>query len=285
MTWIKRNLFFLISLLVAVGLMGAGGYYFYTTYKEEGDLTGQIAEQYDQLKNLTNKKPNAGKAGPGNVDNVAAAQEQTKAALALAAKLRAGFQPVHMAETSANFQHQLDGSVSEMKAAAQQAGVALPTDYHFTFQTESKMVNLPAKTFPELAGHLSEIQAICQVLFDAKINSLEYLQRPMVAAIETNGPDFLPPTAAAASSPLADITPYKVSFHCFSGELGAVLAGLANSPHGFIVKYVDVDPGSGAHQATGVPRPARGGRPATFLNENLLGITLLIDVVQPKNAK
>ncbi len=286
MTWIKRNLWFLISLLIAVGCMGAGGYYFYTQYQAEGDLTVKIAEQYDLLKQLTTKKPNPGKAGTGNVDNVAAAQEQTQAAQALVAKLRVGFQPVRPVETTANFQHQIDGSVGEMKAAAQQAGVTLPTDYHFTFQAESKMVNLPAKTFPELAGHLSQIQAICSILFQAKINSLENLQRPVVAEIETNGPDYLPGSAMPAANPLANMTPYKVTFHCFSGELGAVLAGLASSPHGFIVKYVDVDPGSGVHLPATLPQvDPKLRRPVPFLNENLLGITLLIEVVQPKTAK
>ena len=50
MTWIKRNLFFLVGTLVALALIGAGGWYFYKQYKAEGDLTNQIEDQYTPTK-------------------------------------------------------------------------------------------------------------------------------------------------------------------------------------------------------------------------------------------
>jgi hypothetical protein len=48
---------------------------------------------------------------------------------------------------------------------------------------------------------------------------------------------------------LAVLTPYQITFRSFSPEVGEVLAGFASSPHGFIVKSINVQP-AGAAAAT-----------------------------------
>ena len=40
---------------------------------------------------------------------------------------------------------------------------------------------------------------------------------------------------------LAVLTPYEVTFRCFSSELAAVLAGLASSPYALLVKTINVE--------------------------------------------
>ena len=49
----------------------------------------------------------------------------------------------------------------------------------------------------------------------------------------------------------AVITPYEVAFHCFSGELAAVLSSFAADPHGFVVRGVNVEPGVTAEATSG----------------------------------
>ena len=46
---------------------------------------------------------------------------------------------------------------------------------------------------------------------------------------------------------IAVITPYEVTFRCFSTELGAMLSGYASSPHALVVRGINVEPaGTGA---------------------------------------
>jgi len=283
MTWIKRNLFFLVSILVAVALIGVGGYfYLYNQYQREVLLRDDISKSFKDLADLAAKRPHPGSSRTGGTDNVTAAKEQTTNVMELAKKLRDNFKPIPVPSTSGNFSHQLDLSLGEMRATASQAGVGLPNaTYAFTFQTETKMVNLPPASFPQIATYLSEIKAICDILFEAKVNSIDSISRPVIASLETNGPDFIPGETNA--SPQADITPFKVSFRCFSGELATVMSDLASSPHGLVVKYVDVDPGTVPTAMVTPPKP--GGRPAVFLNENQFQVTMLIDIVKPKPVK
>ena len=78
MVWIKRNLFFVIGSLVALGLMGVGVFYLLKQISEEQRLANDIQKHYATLTTLTTQKPHP---GAGAIDNIAAAKEQ-------AAKLR-----------------------------------------------------------------------------------------------------------------------------------------------------------------------------------------------------
>ena len=218
------------------------------------------------------------------VDNVKTAQEQTAAAGHLVEQLRASFQPMARPDGSAGILSQLDRTIRELRGAAQQAGVGIPADYYFTFQGERNKVSLPPREYAELPLYLAEVKGICDILFAAKINSLDSLQREMISGVETNGPDFVS-TAVTNTSPLVDMTFYKANFQCFSGELAAVLSELASSPHGYIVRFVDVDPGVSAHSNKRPAVPGRGARPVTYLNEGLLKVTLSIAVAKPKPPK
>jgi hypothetical protein len=124
-----------------------------------------------------------------------------------------------------------------------------------------------AASHNKLAVHLGEIKTICDVLFAAKVNSLEFLRREIASPTDdTNMSDYLPPDEKTISTPLADLTPYRVSFQCFSGELASVLANFASSPYGLIVKSVNVEPasasagGPGSMVSDGMPF-APGGPP------------------------
>ena len=75
---------------------------------------------------------------------------------------------------------------------------------------------------------MAEVKAICAVLFQAKINSLDNIRRERVSEDDLKGPqtDYLPDKSV--TNELAVLSPYEVSFRCFSPELAAVLAGFAS---------------------------------------------------------
>ena len=91
MAWIKRNLYFLISSLVAVALLGLAGYYFYANWRLNNDNLEKLNSAYNELKDLANARPN-----PGNdkISNIDIANQERAQLLGVIEKERAYFKPV-----------------------------------------------------------------------------------------------------------------------------------------------------------------------------------------------
>jgi len=145
-------------------------------------------------------------------------------------------------------------------------GVTLPTDYYFTFQAQKTMLAIPQNVLPQLAARLAEVKVICGLLFDARINSLESIRREALSNDDTNGPDYLPAGQATVSTPLAEMTPYEITFNCFSGELASVLGNFASSPYGLVVKSMDIEPADLGGSMTGAIPGAMPGNPYQYQN-------------------
>lgn len=73
MAWIKRNLFFVIGGILAIGLLGSAGFYIYKGWSRNVAALNDLNEIYSTLKELTSKKPS-----PGNekINNIEAAKQQ-----------------------------------------------------------------------------------------------------------------------------------------------------------------------------------------------------------------
>jgi hypothetical protein len=80
----------------------------------------------------------------------------------------------------------------------------------------------------------------------------------------------------------ATITPYSVTFKCFSADLGTVLSSLASSDHCFIVKGINVIPSGEAGMAgqNGAPSAPVAMPGNVVLDEKLLQVTLAIEAVK-----
>src|SRR6266436_1233264 len=52
MLWIKRNLSLALGGLIALGLLGFGGYYFWTNYQANNAVEAKLTEAQEQLKRL-----------------------------------------------------------------------------------------------------------------------------------------------------------------------------------------------------------------------------------------
>jgi hypothetical protein len=252
MDWIKRNLYFLIGSVVALALMGLAGWYLYSKWEANNTLLGQLDEQYAKLKRLYEQKPHP---GSGNVDNIQAAKDQQKQLRAWTKKACEHFQripPIPLTQsgkvTAQEFTYALSRTIDQLQRAANSANVTLPPKnsttgqtYSFSFEEQRPKLNFAAGSLDPLSVQLGEVKVICDVLLQAKVNSLDALRRERVSEDDQKGPQTDYIADKSTTNELAVLTPYELTFRCFSSELASALAGFASSPYGLIVKTINVE--------------------------------------------
>jgi hypothetical protein len=296
MAWIKRNLFFAIGGAIALALLGAAGFYDYKSWQRNSTAFENLNEIYSDLKNVSSQKPSPGNA---KVDNIEAARDQERQLRAWIKKARNHFEPVSPIPNPTNgpvsseaFKNALDRTVSQLQHEAVGANVQLPPQYEFSFTAQSDKVRFAPDSLEPLSAQLGEVRTISEILFSARINALDSVQRLRVSDDDTAGPQSDYIDDQPVKTELAVLTPYEVTFRAFSGEIAATLAAFASSPHGFIVKAINVQPAgavTGGADTTQPPAPeamspGRSGL-QTVLNEQLLRVTLMVEIVNlsPRN--
>ncbi len=316
MSWIKRNLYFLVGGVVAVALLGLAGWYCYSKWQLNNENLTELDKAYENWKRII-----GGPTNPGNeqVNNIEIAREQQKAVRAKVREVQKYFVPISPipnpargAVSKEDFYSALRSTILQLQKDAANSGVTLTQPgYYFSFEAEKRLFNLAPGSLGPLTVQLGEVKAICDVLFRAKINSLDNLQRERGASDEQGlQSDYLEPSLLPVTNDLAVLTPYVVQFHCFSAEVAGVLSGFGNDRHGFIVKAINVEPaggGSSVDPLTGVAPVAPGtyepmmgqrfgvaGNPGAaptargqqvVLDEKPLKVTLVLDVVKLLSKK
>src|SRR5260221_4423656 len=91
MSWIKRNLYFLIGALVALVLMGFSGWYLFSKYELNNQWIDKLNQAYKNLEDFNAQKL---RPGSGQVDNVALAKEQQQQLRSYIQNVRKFFQPI-----------------------------------------------------------------------------------------------------------------------------------------------------------------------------------------------
>jgi len=293
MAWIKRNLFFVLGGILALGLLGAAGFYNYKGWSHNSAAFEELNEIYGTLRNVTSQKPS-----PGNnkVDNIAAAREQERQIRDWIRQAADYFQPIapipstgNNAVSSEAFAAALRRTIDQLQHEAEANSVTLPPKYNFSFEAQRSLVKFSG-SLGALAAQFGEVKTISEILFAARVNSLDGIQRVRVSDDDANGPQADYFDDHSVTNNLAVLTPYQITFRSFSPEIAQVLAGFASSPHGFIVKSISVQaagtlaatsPDATAPSPTPVPTvtPGRGGL-QTVLNEQLLRVTLVVEVVK-----
>jgi hypothetical protein len=291
MGWVKRNLLFTIGGIIALLLLGAAGYYDYTSWSHNSEKFDQLNEIYSKLNELNNQKP---APGNGKVDNIKTARDQETEVRDWINRTGDYFKPIapipdSPTVSSEDFAAQLRRTIDLLQREAEAASVQLPPKYGFSFEAQRSIVKFAPGSLPTLAVQLGEVKTLAEVFFAARVNSLDGIQRCRVSDDDTPGPASDYNSDTSVTNNLAILTPYVITFRGFSAELAAVLSGLAASPHGFIVKGISVQPAGATTQGqTPVPPPPvgvrKGGLP-TVLNEQLLRITLSIEIVKPLPKK
>ena len=263
MGWIKRNLWFVISGAVALGLLGAGGFYIYKDWTRNSDAAGKLDEIYGTLNNLQQQKP-----APGNdkIDNTRLAREQHQQLRAWVQTAGKFFQPIPAIPagnvTSEAFAGALRRTVDTLQHEAEYASVTLPPKYDFSFSAQRPLVKFAAGSLEPLAVQLGEVKAIAETIFSARVNDLDSIQRVRVSDDDNAGPvgDYI--DQHSITNDLAVITPYVVTFRCFTPELARVIGAFAAASNTFLVKAINIQP---AGAATASPGDMAAGMPPGML--------------------
>jgi len=310
MGWIKRNLFFVIGGILALGLLGAAGYYTWASWASNAKAFDDLTTVVQNLKSLNDQKPS-----PGNEknDNIKAAKEQEKQLQDWLASSANNFMPIDPIPqgqvTGANFSGALQSTLGQLRHEADAAGVLLPPKFDFSFTAESDRMTFTPSGLGPLAEQLGEVAVISRILYAARVNALDGIQRVRASDDDASGQpsDYI--ENRPVTNELAIIEPYVITFRAFTPELAAVLSDLATAKNAFIVKAVSVTradnsgaagPIGGGDQPSGMPPMARGpgdfpqptsmpgamppavgrGGLQTVLKEQLLRITLEVQIVK-----
>jgi hypothetical protein len=310
MAWIKRNLFFAIGGAVALLLLGAAAFYDYQGWSHNATAFDKLNEIYATLKQLNDQKPSPGDGK--NINNTQTAKDQEHEIRAWVEKAGNYFKPIAPIPsspevTSEAYAAALRRMIDQLQHEAEAASVQLPPKYSFSFEAQRSIVRFAPGSLGPLAVQLGEVKTIAEILFAARVNSLDGIQRSRVSEDDVAGSQSDYIAEVATTNELVVMTPYAVTFRSFTPELAAVLAGFAASPNGFIVKGVNVSPagltpatggfgrgeGPGGMPGEGFAPPAnpaagagagKGGL-ASFLNEQLLRVTLEVVIVKPLPKK
>ena len=291
MGWIKRNLFFVIGGVLALGALGWAGFYDYQSWKGNTEALNQLTQTYNTYHDLVNRKPS-----PGNekIDNIKAAKDQEQELRDWIRQARTYFAPIPPIPnvtngplTSEVFAGALHRTIDQLTRDAAKSSVTILPQYSFSFEAERSRVTFAPGGLAPLAKQLGEVKAICEILFTAGINELDGIQRERESDDDATGPqtDYL--TDVGVTNAMAVMTPYLLTFRAFSPEVAKVLAGFASSPNGFIVKGINVQPAGNYAGAgdMGQPTPATPVLPSagglqTVMREQLLRVTLEVEIVK-----
>ena len=252
MAWIKRNLALVIGIAVSLLLLvGAGGYLVANEaqdYARDEDLA-KLKVKLDSLRSGT--FPSEANIGAVRTNVIQVLKFTTEAERILASEPP---KPVNV-----SFSVHLPRVLDEMRRDATNAGVELPPKYDFTFGEVKGMSRIPGYGIEPLNSRLAEMKTICDALFKARVRGIESLQRLAAFADELKGPDLLldrtEQTNSLATGVNVTITPYRVVFRGFSGDLAVVLNTLSGTKDFFVVREVLVEPAGGGLGGAGMMNP------------------------------
>lgn len=183
MDWVKNNIGLVIGGLLALFLMILAGGFLYTQMKAEGSAQSNLEMGFTDLRKLLTRNPHPGDPEKG-VDNIGAVKtEQERLSSNLLLPLRKLFKPFVVPKDLDNFKFKslLEEKVASMQRAAERSGTDLPmegdTKYSFSFSDIRPKVDFASETLAPMAFQLLQIEALSQVLFDAKVHSINAIQR------------------------------------------------------------------------------------------------------------
>jgi hypothetical protein len=236
MAWIKRNLYFVITVAVALGVTGYCGYLLYSALGDNADASTKYASAKSQLEELQHSSPYP------TPENIRSAQEDAVRVKAFLAEFHKPFSafPTPPKMDVREFNTYLLKIIAQFGAGATNAGVGMHPDYAFSFSQQLPKINHPAEAIGPWMQELEEIKAILQILYTAKINYLERIKRVAVCTDDSGSDDYI--QFNNTTNTWGVVSPYVVNFRAFSGEIANVLAGIAASSNCFIVKAIYVSP-------------------------------------------
>lgn len=244
MVWIKRNLVFLLGVVVALVVLGGAAAFTFFNYGRQAEAVQKLGTATNEFNQILNQKPFP------NTENIEATRQNTE----VVAQFVNGAGRVFTAKqyprlTGQKFQIYLINALAQLQRDATNANVTIPPGYNFTFGSLLRLPNLLAYSIEPLTIKFAEVQALCRVLFEARVHALESLDRlpayPGERADVGFMTDLVVNTNMTTEGGVVISTPYRITFRGFTTELSAVLNGLARSDTFFVVRKLDVSPSTG----------------------------------------
>jgi hypothetical protein len=328
MVWIKRNLFFVLSVAVGVLLVLGAGYYLWTNYNENITAQNELETKHNEFAKYAEASPQPTKE---MVTSVKDQQKEIETVLAEFKKhmgggsVEAGATTTNAVGTNApgtnapgvivpvlkdeHLAAEVSRTLVYLQAAATNSGVNLPPQYYFTFGNLINRLSFNSNSLAPFITQLHEVRNLCDVMFAAKVNTLDGLRRVPAGIEDVGGGEYLPCGSVTNESGIH--TPYEISFRAYTAELQDVVNGFLRSTNGFTIKYINIEPGAGGisyssgsegggevQNYSARRRRPRGGMeagadamaavvptnqgPVTIVSEKLVKVTMIIDVVKPK---
>ena len=284
MAWIKRNLALVISGIIALGLLGFGGWYFYSAVQRNAEIDNEIEQTKRDIEGFLSKPvtPNA-----SNLVLVRRELDRMNQFIGESRKLFPPTPPPTEPLNALSFKSMLETTINDLYQQAKTVGIQLPTNYYFSFEAQRLPVTFAPESLLPLRDRLFEVQMLASTLISARVNRLEAVRRaavpgekPTAAANVPGGDDYVKGTPRVNQETGMMLWPYELSFQCFSAELATVLESLQKAKYGFVIKGVSSEPVLEPGKVKTTNAPPRGTM-ETVINERLLRITLQVEVIKP----
>jgi hypothetical protein len=299
MTWIKRNLIFVITLLVGVLLIGWAVWSWMGVKAEDDQAKTDFEAVMNELNGLRVMNPYP---TPENIEAAKAEANQMRGLLGDFQKVFAPFPPVPAMDEK-SFAAELSRRVAVWQTQARTAAVKMPSeDYGFSFDGLRGLLSFPSNCIPVWLEQFNEVNGIVDIVLRSHVNEVTTLMRVPVYPGDQGGQMFVPTTWVTNN--LGVVAPYQLDILCFSRDLASVLEGFDNATNCYVVKSVTVRPTvNNANQPGGVPgpnlaeqrfqrplpQPGRGGPKGptgvTIIREKPLFVSLVVDAIQVKATK
>ena len=242
MAWIKRNIPFVIGLVVALAMVGVGIFYLLAQMERASTATADLESSNRKLDEMLAHDPFP------EPKNIAAAKAEQVRLQQFQAQALGMFQTNYVPKDldSERFQLLLLSTLAELERAAAESGTKLPAaDYSFTFTPQKGNTQIPVGRLGELAAQINDIRALAKYLFSAKIHALSHLKRAGTSTNDYGNADILTEKKTLTDPATgAVLRQYEVQFQSFSGEVGAVLSAFANAPETIVVRALNIQRGN-----------------------------------------
>src|ERR1041385_4591044 len=139
MSWIKRNLFFVIGAAVTLALLAGSGFYTWTGWTHNAKALEDLNQKYADLKALIDKSPSP---GDKKVNNIEIAKQQTKQIREIFDVAGRRFERIPSIPEGTNltveaFVGSLSRTIARLQQDATNASVNLLPRYNFSFAAQS----------------------------------------------------------------------------------------------------------------------------------------------------
>jgi len=247
MVWIKRNLVLVVSGLAGLLLAGFGTYLVMGGLARNKQLIDDVEATRTRANTIYEANPFPSQT---NITTAKTETELLRGAIGRAHKHLAPL-PVEKMDNIKQFMVRRDETLSELRNLAKQAGTELPaSDYAFSFATQRGKTQFSPDTLPHVPEQMAEVKALCMILFEARVNRIGNIRRAKVSKDDKDSAFASDYTTTGVLDVMTDptgqmINPYEVTFYSFTAEIADVLNRLDRSPHGLLVKAVQVEPEDG----------------------------------------